>query len=85
MIVNQADRLSLRAARVLRSLDVIRAITTNAAAMLGWQDRVGAIEPGKFADIVAVSGDPVTYITELECVRFVMKNGAVVKNDFTGH
>ena len=85
MIVNQADRLSLRAARVLRSLDVIRAITTNAAAMLGWQDRVGAIEPGKFADIVAVSGDPVTDITELERVRFVMKNGAVVKNDFTGH
>jgi hypothetical protein len=40
VIVNQADRLSLRAARVLRSLDVIRAITTNAAAMLGWQDRV---------------------------------------------
>jgi len=53
--------------------------------MLGWQDRVGAIEPGKFADIVAVSGDPVTDITELERVRFVMKNGAVVKNDFTGH
>jgi imidazolonepropionase-like amidohydrolase len=66
-------------------LTVIRAITTNAAAMLGWQDRVGAIEPGKFADIVAVSGDPVTDITELERVRFVMKNAAVVKNDFTGY
>jgi imidazolonepropionase-like amidohydrolase len=67
------------------SLDVIRAITTNAAEMLGWQDRIGAIEPGKFADLVAVSGDPVTDITELERVRFVMKNGEVVKNDFAAH
>ena len=82
MIVNQADRLSLRAARVLRSLDVIRAITTNAAEMLGWQDKIGAIEPGKFADLVVVTGDPVTDITELEHVRFVMKNGEVIKNDF---
>jgi imidazolonepropionase-like amidohydrolase len=47
------------------SLDVIRAITTNAAEMLGWQDRVGAIEPGKFADIVAVSGDPIADVSEL--------------------
>ena len=65
------------------SLDVIRAITTNAAEMLGWQDRVGAIEPGKFADIVAVSGDPIADITELERVRFVMKGGQVVRNDLS--
>jgi imidazolonepropionase-like amidohydrolase len=63
------------------SLDVIRAITTNAAEMLGWQDKVGAIEPGKFADIVAVAGDPIADINELERVRFVMKNGEVVRND----
>jgi imidazolonepropionase-like amidohydrolase len=63
-------------------LDVIRAITTNAAEMLGWQDHIGAIEPGKFADLVAVSSDPLADITELERVRFVMKNGEVVKNDF---
>lgn len=67
------------------SLDVIRAITTNAAEMLGWQDRVGAIEPGKFADLVAVAGDPIADITELERVRFVMKNGEVVRNDFASH
>ena len=67
------------------SLDVIRAITTNAAEMLSWQDRVGAIEPGKFADIVAVSGDPLADITELERVRFVMKDGHVVRNDFSPH
>ena len=67
------------------ALDVIRAITTNAAEMLGWQDRVGSIEPGKFADLVAVAGDPVADITALERVRFVMKNGEVVRNDFTSH
>jgi imidazolonepropionase-like amidohydrolase len=67
------------------ALDVIRAITTNAAEMLGWQDRIGAVEPGKFADIVAVSGDPIADITELERVRFVMKDGAVVKNDYAAH
>jgi imidazolonepropionase-like amidohydrolase len=61
-------------------LDVIRAITINAAEMLGWQDRIGAIEPGKFADLIAVAGDPVTDITELEHVRFVMKNGKVIRN-----
>jgi imidazolonepropionase-like amidohydrolase len=69
----------------MSTLDVIRAITTNAAEMLGWQDRVGAIEPGKFADLVAVSGDPIADITELERVRFVMKGGEVVKNDFAAH
>jgi imidazolonepropionase-like amidohydrolase len=67
------------------SLDVLRAITTNAAEMLGWQDRVGAIEPGKFADLVAVSGDPIADIHELERVRFVMKDGQVIRNDFASH
>lgn len=63
------------------SLDVIRAITTNAAEMLGWQDRIGSIEVGKFADLVAVAGDPIADITELERVRFVMKGGQVIRND----
>jgi len=67
------------------SLDVLRAITANAAEMLGWQDRVGAIEPGKFADLVAVEGDPIADITELERVRFVMKEGQVVRNDLAPH
>jgi imidazolonepropionase-like amidohydrolase len=62
-------------------LDVIRAITINAAEMLGWQDRIGAIEPGKFADLVAVAGDPIADISELERVRFVMKGGQVVRDD----
>jgi imidazolonepropionase-like amidohydrolase len=59
-------------------LDIIRAVTTNAADMLGWQDRVGAVEPGKFADLIAVAGDPIADISELERVRFVMKDGRQV-------
>ena len=61
-------------------LGIIRAVTTNAAEMLGWQDRVGAVEPGKFADLVAVAGDPIADIGELERVRFVMKGGEVIGN-----
>ena len=62
-------------------LDVLRAITVGAAEMLGWADRIGAIEPGKFADLVAVGGDPIADSTELRRVRFVMKNGVVIKDD----
>jgi imidazolonepropionase-like amidohydrolase len=61
--------------------DVIRAATVNAAESLGWQDRIGVLEPGKFADIIAVSGDPLADVTELERVQFVMKGGEVVRND----
>jgi imidazolonepropionase-like amidohydrolase len=59
----------------------IRAATLNAAELLGWTDRIGAIEPGRYADIIAVSGDPLADVTELERVRFVMKGGAVVRNE----
>jgi len=74
-----AALVNLRAAG-MSSLETIRAITSNAAEMLGWQDRIGSIEPGKFADLIAVSGDPVADITELEHVRFVMKGGEVIRN-----
>jgi imidazolonepropionase-like amidohydrolase len=76
--------VNLRAAG-MSPLDVIRAITVNAPEMLGWQDRIGSIEPGKFADLVAVAGDPIADITEIERVRFVMKDGHVVRNDLTSH
>jgi len=59
----------------------ILAATTGAAQLMGWQDRIGSLEAGRFADIVAVSGDPVADITELERVKFVMKGGQVYKND----
>ena len=52
----------------------------NAEAM-GWQDRVGSIDQGKFADLVAVSGDPLADITELQRVKFVMKGGKVIRNE----
>lgn len=65
------------------ALDVIRSMTSSAAEMLGWQDRIGTVEPGKFADLVAVGGDPLADITELERVRFVMKGGQLVRDDLT--
>jgi imidazolonepropionase-like amidohydrolase len=67
------------------AIDVIRAITSNAAEMLGWQDRIGSVEPGKIADLIAVAGDPVGDITELERARFVMKDGKVISNKLAPH
>jgi imidazolonepropionase-like amidohydrolase len=67
----------------LPQIETIRAATINAAELLGWQDRTGSVEAGKFADLVAVAGDPLKDITELKRVRFVMKGGEVVKNEFT--
>ena len=61
----------------------IQAGTINNATVLGWADRVGSIEAGKYADIVAVSGNPLTDITELQRVKFVMKGGKVVRSDGT--
>src|SRR5580704_10595879 len=59
----------------------IQAATTVAAEMMGWQDRIGSLEKGKFADIIAVSGDPLQDIAELQKVKFVMKGGQVVRNE----
>jgi imidazolonepropionase-like amidohydrolase len=59
----------------------IQSATVVDAQMLGWQDRIGSIEKGKFADIVAVSGDPLKDISELQRMKFVMKGGKVVRND----
>ena len=51
----------------------------NAAELLGWQTRVGTIEPGKLADIIAVDGDPLATVEALDAVRFVMKGGVVIR------
>jgi imidazolonepropionase-like amidohydrolase len=61
--------------------DAIEAATIRAAELMDWQDRVGSIEAGKFADLVAVAGDPLGDIAELERVKFVMKGGEVYRND----
>jgi imidazolonepropionase-like amidohydrolase len=63
----------------LTPLKAIQAATVNAADLIGWSDRVGTLEPGKFADIVAVEGDPLADVNVLENVRFVMKGGQAVK------
>jgi imidazolonepropionase-like amidohydrolase len=64
----------------LTPLQAIQAATINAADLIGWRDRVGAVEEGKYADIIAVRGDPLADVTALESVSFVMKGGDVVKS-----
>jgi imidazolonepropionase-like amidohydrolase len=66
----------------LTPLQAIQAATVNAADLLGWPDKIGSVEPGNWADIIAVDGDPLQDVTKLEHVKFVMKGGAVVKNEY---
>src|SRR6202041_2196053 len=63
----------------LTSLQAIQTSTVNAADLLGWQDRVGTIEVGKYGDLVAVDGDPLADVSLLENVKVVIKGGEVVK------
>src|SRR5450432_2870414 len=65
----------------LTPLQAIQAATMNAADLLGWAGKVGSLEPGAWADIIAVEGDPLKDVTTLERVTFVMKGGEVVRND----
>jgi imidazolonepropionase-like amidohydrolase len=66
----------------LTPLQAIQAATINDADLLGWSDKVGTLEPGKWADIVAVDGDPLADVTTLERVKFVMKGGEVIRNSY---
>ena len=74
-----AQQLTVLVQLGVTPIDAIRTQTLNAAELLGWSDRVGTVEPGRFADLIAVDGDPLADITELERVTFVMKGGLVVK------
>jgi imidazolonepropionase-like amidohydrolase len=65
----------------LSPVRAIQAATTINAEALGWQDRIGSIDEGKYADLIAVSGDPLADITELQRVKFVMKGGKIIKNE----
>jgi imidazolonepropionase-like amidohydrolase len=65
----------------LTNLEAIRAATLSAADLLGWADKVGALEAGKYADLIAVTGDPLSDLKTLEHVFFVMKGGVVVKRE----
>ena len=68
----------------LTPMQAIQTATVNAATLLGWSDRVGEVTPGHYADLVAVTGDPLKDISELERVKFVMKGGVVQKNTIAG-
>ena len=65
----------------MTSLAALQTGTLNAADLMGWSSKVGSIEPGKWADIIAVEGDPLKDVRTLQHVRFVMKSGTVYKND----
>lgn len=77
-----ADEIVALTKRGIAPGDAIRAATTTAAELLGWQDRIGAIEKDKYADLIAVEGDPLADITVLRQVWFVMKGGTVIRNSF---
>ena len=62
----------------------IQAGTVVNAEVMGWKDRVGSIDKGKYADLIAVSGDPLADITELQRVKFVMKGGRIIRSDIGG-
>ena len=62
-------------------MQAIQSATINAADLIGKPEQFGSIGAGKFADLIAVDGDPIADITELERVRFVMKGGQVIRND----
>jgi imidazolonepropionase-like amidohydrolase len=65
------------------SVRAIQSGTITNAEVMGWQDQIGSITKGKFADLVAVTGDPVADITELQRVKFVMKGGNVIRNELS--
>ncbi len=79
--LNQAKEFGYYVNYGMTPMQAIRSGTVVPAELLGWSDKMGTIEAGKWADVVAVSGDPLKDITELERVKFVMKGGAIFKND----
>lgn len=74
-----ASELVALTKRGLTPLEAIQAATIHAAELLNWQDNVGALESGHYADMIAVDGDPLADVAVLQHVKFVMKGGAVVK------
>jgi imidazolonepropionase-like amidohydrolase len=79
--LNEAKEFEYYVNYGMMPMQAIRTATTSAAELLGWSDKMGTIEAGKWADLVAVSGDPLKDITELQRVKFVMKTGAIFKNE----
>jgi imidazolonepropionase-like amidohydrolase len=79
--LNQAKEFEYYVNYGMTPMQAIRSGTVVAAELLGWSDKIGTIEPGKWADIVAVSADPLNDITELQRVKFVMKGGVIYKDE----
>jgi len=79
----QADQFKYYAKWGLSPAQTLQTAYLPAAQMLnyGWENHIGAIEKGKFADLIAVSGNPLADVTEMERVKFVMKGGVIVRND----
>jgi len=80
--LNEAKEFEYYVSYGMTPMQAIHSATTMAAELLGWSDKMGTVEAGKWADLVAVSGDPLKDITELQRVKFVMKSGSVFRNDF---
>jgi len=78
--LNQAKEFEYYVQNGMTPMQAIRAGTSVAAELLGWSETAGTVEAGKWADIVAVSGDPLQDITELQKVKFVMKGGVIFKD-----
>ena len=81
--VNQAREFQYYADYGMTPMEAIQSGTSRAAEVLGWSDKLGTVEPGKWADLVAVSGDPIKDIGELQRVKFVMKSGIVFKDELS--
>jgi imidazolonepropionase-like amidohydrolase len=79
--VNQAKEFEYCVQYGMTPMQAIRAGTSVASELLGWSDTAGTVEGGKWADLVAVSGNPLKDITELQKVKFVMKGGVIFKNE----
>ncbi len=77
--LNQAREFSYEVKYGMTPMQAIQSATINAARLMGWDDRLGTIEPGKLADIVAVPGNPLSDISVMEKVSFVMKDGVLTK------
>jgi len=79
--VNQAKEFEYYVEYGMTPMQAIRTGTSVAAELLGWSETAGTVEAGKWADLVAVGGDPLKDITELQNVKFVMKSGAIFKDE----
>lgn len=80
----QAREFAIYVHEGMTPMQAIKTATTAAAELIGWPARVGSVEPGRFADLIAVAGNPLTDITELERVKWVMKGGKVYRDELSG-